>query len=113
MDDLSDGASSRQRRKSNSLSGGYNAVSGSTESKRRDSIKSGLDELQRALPQFGTPEEEKVAIIKIKKYFCAQLDISFSDKPSDDSQRGRQVLEVFEAGTRRQYCKFRAHFSGD
>ena len=36
--------------------------SGSSESKRRDSIKSGLEDLQRALPQFGTPEEEKVKV---------------------------------------------------
>ena len=52
QNDLSDGASSRQRRKSNS---GVNTTS---ETKRRDSIKTGLEELQRALPQF--TDEEKV-----------------------------------------------------
>ena len=73
-ENLSDGASSRIRRKSNpsqvaspagagaSTSG--NGNSGSSESKRRDSIKYGLEELQRALPQFGTPEEEKVCNFK-------------------------------------------------
>lgn len=55
--DLSDGASSRQRRKSNSQSGEFST----TESKRRDSIKCGLEELQRVLPQFGSPEEEKIS----------------------------------------------------
>lgn len=53
-EDLSDGASSRQRRKSNNLG------RETSETKRRDSIKCGLEDLQRALPQFGTPEEEKV-----------------------------------------------------
>jgi len=74
-DILSDGASSRIRRKSNasqanlaatgSSSANLTATSsgnpGSSESKRRDSIKSGLEELQRTLPQFGTPEEEKIS----------------------------------------------------
>lgn len=32
----------------------------SAENKRRDSIKCGLDDLQRMLPHIGTPEEEKV-----------------------------------------------------
>ena len=73
-DILSDGASSRIRRKSNAsqanlaatgsssanLSASSSGNPGSSESKRRDSIKSGLEELQRTLPQFGTPEEEKV-----------------------------------------------------
>jgi hypothetical protein len=75
-DILSDGASSRIRRKSNAsqanlavtatgslaanLTGTSSGNTGSSESKRRDSIKSGLEELQRTLPQFGTPEEEKV-----------------------------------------------------
>nr|APH81344.1 ChREBP2 [Paracyclopina nana] len=54
-EDLSDGASSRQRRRSNNLG------RESSESKRRDSIKCGLEDLQRALPQFGTPEEEKIS----------------------------------------------------
>ena len=61
---MGDGASSRQRRKSNSSTTNAPAVPTSSESKRRDSIKYGLEELQRALPQFGTPEEEKV------KFFC-------------------------------------------
>ena len=73
-DILSDGASSRIRRKSNAsqanlaatgsssanLTASSSGNPGSSESKRRDSIKSGLEELQRTLPQFGTPEEEKV-----------------------------------------------------
>ena len=33
-----------------------------SETKRRDTIKVGLEDLQRVLPQFGTPEEEKVFI---------------------------------------------------
>lgn len=74
-DILSDGASSRIRRKSNAsqanlaatgssaanLTGTSSGNAGSSESKRRDSIKSGLEELQRTLPQFGTPEEEKIS----------------------------------------------------
>ena len=64
--DLSDGASSRQRRKSSSSGGGGNQSTtmtsmSSSETKRRDSIKNGLEELQRALPQFGSPEEEKIS----------------------------------------------------
>ena len=77
-DILSEGASSRIRRKSNAsqanlavtatglsaanLAGTSSGIPGSSESKRRDSIKSGLEELQRTLPQFGTPEEEKVCL---------------------------------------------------
>lgn len=53
QNDLSDGASSRQRRKSNST------VTATSETKRRDSIKTGLEELQRTLPQF--TEEEKIS----------------------------------------------------
>lgn len=52
QEDQDDGASSRQRRKS-----AFN----SAENKRRDSIKYGLEELQRVLPHIGTPEEEKVS----------------------------------------------------
>ena len=37
------------------------ALATTSESKRRDSIKHRLDELQRTLPQFGTPEEEKIS----------------------------------------------------
>ena len=63
--DLSDGASSRQRRKSSSSGGGDKSTTttstSSSETKRRDSIKNGLEELQRALPQFGSPEEEKIS----------------------------------------------------
>ena len=64
--DLSDGASSRQRRKSSSSGGGGDKSTtmtsmSSSETKRRDSIKNGLEELQRALPQFGSPEEEKIS----------------------------------------------------
>ena len=66
--DLSDGASSRQRRKSSSSGGGGGGDKSTTmtsmsssETKRRDSIKNGLEELQRALPQFGSPEEEKIS----------------------------------------------------
>ncbi|TRY61611.1 hypothetical protein TCAL_03204 [Tigriopus californicus] len=33
----------------------------SAENKRRDSIKCGLDDLQRMLPHIGTPEEEKIS----------------------------------------------------
>jgi len=55
QNDLSDGASSRQRRKSNS------GITTSSETKRRDTIKVGLEDLQRVLPQFGTPEEEKIS----------------------------------------------------
>ena len=36
----------------------------SAENKRRDSIKCGLEELQRVLPHVGTPEEEKVGAKK-------------------------------------------------
>lgn len=59
MEDLNDGVSSRQRRKSiiSPSASGANT----TESKRRDSIKSGLEELQRILPHFGPPEEEKIS----------------------------------------------------
>ena len=53
-EDIDDGASSRQRRKSASVN--------SAENKRRDCIKYGLEELQRALPHVGTPEEEKVSM---------------------------------------------------
>jgi len=76
-DILSEGASSRIRRKSNAsqanlavtatgssaanLTGTSSGNPGNSESKRRDSIKSGLEELQRTLPQFGTPEEEKIS----------------------------------------------------
>lgn len=63
--DLSDGASSRQRRKSSSSGGGDKSTTttstSSSETKRRDSIKNGLEELQRVLPQFGSPEEEKIS----------------------------------------------------
>ena len=51
-EDRDDGASSRQRRK---------PAFNSAENKRRDSIKYGLEELQRVLPHVGTPEQEKVS----------------------------------------------------
>ncbi len=51
-EDMDDGASSRQRRKS---------TVNIAENKRRDCIKSGLESLQRALPNLGRPEEEKVS----------------------------------------------------
>ncbi len=51
-EDVDDGASCRQKRKS--------TASMAAENKRRDSIKYGLEELQRILPHVGTPEEEKV-----------------------------------------------------
>ncbi|XP_040569196.1 uncharacterized protein [Lepeophtheirus salmonis] len=41
----------------NSISGSHS----STENRRRDSIKQGLDELQRVLPHLGSPEEEKIS----------------------------------------------------
>ena len=68
--DFTDGVSSRQRRKSSSsdkVPSNANAAPATpasattSESKRRDSIKHRLDELQRTLPQFGTPEEEKIS----------------------------------------------------
>lgn len=83
VEDFNDGGSFRQRRKSSSgmsnsslgggggsggagTQGGVASASGSggcasySDNKRRDNIKFGLEELQRVLPNFGTPEEEKV-----------------------------------------------------
>ena len=59
--DFSDGASSRQRRKSSSSDKNSYSNTQSSESKRNETIKHRLDELQRILPQFGTPEAEKIS----------------------------------------------------
>ena len=49
-----DGASVRQRKKSD-------ALPFPTDLRRKSSIKDGIDELQRILPHLGSPETEKVA----------------------------------------------------
>ena len=115
---LSDGASSRQRRKSNS---GITTSSGTitkkiskfvftektfrlkrlnsfhdffSETKRRDTIKVGLEDLQRVLPQFGTPEEEKVfcnSVFFKHTYYLFFIYLFILDQPSHDIVRGSQI----------------------
>ena len=105
QNDLSDGASSRQRRKSNS---GVNATS---ETKRRDSIKTGLEELQRALPQF--TDEEKVwkdkRNVSLWNAPWKWKLILISDKPSNDIIWGSQVSQVLKKCARWRWHQFRHH----
>ena len=69
-DDESGSTRRRQRRKSNPHPTG-NPSSGpnTTENKRRDSIKFGLEELQRVLPHIKRPEEEKVSNLLTGRFY--------------------------------------------
>ena len=66
-EDQYDGASVRKGRKSSLVN---TNASTSAENKRRDSIKTGLEDLQRMLPHVGKPEDERVRFpMKCKKAY--------------------------------------------
>ena len=64
----------------------------SSETKRRDSIKSGLEELQRVLPQFGSPEEEKISqatiLVEAAKYLKSLKEAQEDGASSLESTQG-------------------------